>query len=178
MTPPFPFRIPGHAKDYILEVNALHPAYIYCRNAQGETFRIIPLPGSEGGESGVWVARAADVVVKDNAVYVVFAMLHTENIAYTVDMNLLLDESAATSAPTFSLTTGPPTSAPTAITLSPSQAGSQPQQKDAPLEPKCGSVALTSGYGGVGGAAKGCFRRNLEEPNRKRIRGRKSSNYG
>ncbi|CAB9509917.1 expressed unknown protein [Seminavis robusta] len=237
-----PFRIPGQPKDYILEVNIAQPSYIYCRNSNGETFRIIPLPGSEGLIDVF--ARAADILVHEIAVYVVLAMNSGENLVYSVNRNLLLAPPAptttvapttvvpsthapttnapSTATPTTGLPTtpspttiapttptpttvapttpqptvtaeAPTTKTPTAITDSPSPAPTQlimpttpqptlppsvlspaqalPQQKDAPLEPKCGSVASSAGYGGVGGQSKGCDRiRNLRR--KKRIRGR------
>ena len=97
-----PFRIPGSAKDYIVEVNEAEPAYIYCRNTNGETFRIIPLPGTEGITNTVW-SRAADVVVQEDAIYVVVAMNFYDNLVYTVDMSLLTEESALTPFPTCNL---------------------------------------------------------------------------
>ena len=158
-----PFRLDGYASDYILEINMAQPAYIYCRDVMGETFRIIPIPGSEGrsnDQNNVY-ARAADILIEPNTIFVVLAMNFGENIVYALDRSLLLDPRAEPS-------TSPPALPPTSSPL--------PQQKEAPLEAKCGSVASDRGFGGAAGQSKGCDGRLLKIGTKRRLKGRRRSN--
>ncbi len=83
-----------HVKSYslfgvevILEVNSAHPCAVYARKSNhAHSHKIIPLPGSEGYKDptygGVY-ARAGDVIVIDDMVYVVIANFNGNNKVYS-----------------------------------------------------------------------------------------------
>ena len=96
------------AGDFVLEVNSAQPCCIWARDVNGVTFALLPLPYSQGSSEGVaehrsepdsathsgGYARAADVLVREETIWVVLANFNGRNTVYEVPVSLFVTDAA------------------------------------------------------------------------------------